>query len=82
MRPWIRNIHRWAMWGVVIWAVTGAEASGFQAELSGEPLEMTMSEAVEFALQHNLELKAKRGDLSRAQAELVRAKRIPNPSLQ
>ena len=61
------------MWVAAIWAATGTEVSG---------LEMTMSEAVECALQNNLELKAERGNLSRAEAERVRAKRIPNPSLQ
>jgi len=43
---------------------------------------LTMSDAVERALANNLELRAKRRDLDRARAELIRAGALPNPMIR
>ena len=43
---------------------------------------LTMTDAVQLALENNLELKAKRRDLDRAHAELIRAGAWPNPTLR
>ena len=72
MRHWIWSINRGVILAVAICAAGGTESWGF---------EITMAEAVEFALQNNLELKTKRGELLQAEAERVRARRIPNPTM-
>lgn len=47
-----------------------------------ETREFTLSEAVEYSLVHNGELKAARGDLEAARAGTIRAGVYPNPTLE
>ena len=64
---------------MVLWVVVSVDALRAQVIGSGRPGALTIADAIEEALQHNLSLLAERSSLTVAQAAMVSARLRPNP---